>query len=100
MPGEQLAQAQVFAGLALELLLDELAGIGTPNGAYPGDGLSGGRPEVHQAVGMISVQLGGVGVEQAFIRLRAHAFAADRSLSAVAADVVAHRLRFDPEGTG
>ena len=97
MPGEDLAQAWVFAELALELLLDELAGISS-NGAYPG-GLSGGRPEVHQAVGMISVQLGGVGVEQAFIRLRAHAFATDQSLSAVAAEVLNRRLRFDPEDT-
>lgn len=98
--GEHLAQARVFAGLALELLLDQLAGISQHDGVYPGDGLSGGRPEVHQAVGMISVQLGGVGVGEAFIRLRAHAFAADRSLSEVAADVLARRLRFDPEDTG
>lgn len=52
------------------------------------------RAEVHQASGMVSVQLG-VGVGEALVRLRAHAFASDRDLAAVAADVVARRLRLD-----
>ena len=54
------------------------------------------RLEVHQATGMISVQLG-VSLAEALVRLRAHAFAADRSMNEVAADVVARRLRLgDP----
>src|SRR6202012_1490622 len=44
-------------------------------------------PEVHQATGMVSVRLG-VSVDEAFVRLRAHAFADGRSLKAVARDVV------------
>ncbi|KHD73897.1 ANTAR domain-containing protein, partial [Actinoplanes utahensis] len=52
------------------------------------------RAVVHQATGMVSVQLE-AGPEEAFARLRAHAFAAERELEAVAADVVARRLRFD-----
>ncbi|MFD0630267.1 ANTAR domain-containing protein [Catenulispora yoronensis] len=52
------------------------------------------RAEVHQATGMISVQLG-VSLAEALVRLRAHAWAADRLLADVAADVVARRLRFD-----
>jgi len=52
------------------------------------------RAEVHQATGMVSVQLG-VGLAEALVRLRAHAWAADRLLADVAADVVARRLRFD-----
>jgi GAF domain-containing protein len=51
---------------------------------------------VHQAAGMVAVQLG-VSVAQALVRLRAHAFAADRPLTDAAADVVARRLRFDPD---
>lgn len=51
--------------------------------------------EIHQATGMVSVQLA-VGIGDALARLRAHAYAEDRTLSAVAADVVARRLRFDP----
>ncbi|MFZ0667094.1 MAG: ANTAR domain-containing protein [Acidimicrobiales bacterium] len=50
--------------------------------------------EVHQASGMVSVQLG-VGVGDALARLRARAFALDRSIREVAGDVVARRLRFD-----
>jgi hypothetical protein len=56
--------------------------------------LAGQRAVVHQASGMVSVQLG-VGVGEALVRLRAHAFAAGRELGDVAADVVARRLRLD-----
>jgi len=52
------------------------------------------RAEVHQATGMVSVQLG-VSLAEALVRLRAHAWAADRLLAEVAADVVSRRLRFD-----
>lgn len=50
--------------------------------------------EVHQASGMVSVQLD-ISVGDALARLRAQAFAADRPIGDVAADVVARRLRFD-----
>lgn len=49
---------------------------------------------VHQAAGMIAVQLN-VPVGEALIRLRAHAFGHDRSVTDVAADVVGRTLRFD-----
>ncbi|HVF13700.1 MAG TPA: GAF and ANTAR domain-containing protein [Acidimicrobiales bacterium] len=49
---------------------------------------------VHQASGMIAVQLG-VSVGQALIRLRAYAFGNDRPLVSVAEDVVGRTLRFD-----
>lgn len=52
------------------------------------------RFEVHQATGMISVQLG-VSLSEALLRLRAHAYANDRSLNDVAADVVARRLQLE-----
>jgi GAF domain-containing protein len=52
--------------------------------------------QIHQATGMVQVQLG-VTTDQAFLMLRARAFADERSLSDVAADVVARRLRFSPE---
>ena len=51
---------------------------------------------VHQAAGMVSAQLE-VSVGQALVRLRAHAFASERALDAIAADVVARRLRFTDE---
>jgi hypothetical protein len=52
--------------------------------------------QVHQATGMVMVQLG-VSVDQAFLLLRARAFAAGRPLHDVATDVVRRRLRFSQE---
>jgi len=51
---------------------------------------------VHQAAGMVSVQLD-VPVADALVRLRAHAFRTDRLVSDVANDVVERRLHFDRE---
>lgn len=42
---------------------------------------------------MVAAQLG-VGIEEAFVRLQAHAYAAGRLIGEVGADVVARRLRF------
>jgi len=52
--------------------------------------------EVHQATGMVSVQLGS-DLTVAFLRLRAHAYLTGRRLSQVAREVVERRLRFDPD---
>ena len=52
--------------------------------------------QVHQATGMIQVQLG-VTTEEAFLALRARAFASSRPLADVASDVVARTVRFTPE---
>ena len=54
---------------------------------------------VHQASGMVSVQLG-VSVGEALVLLRARAFADERPLQDVAADVVARQLRFDEDDDG
>ncbi|NYI98961.1 hypothetical protein HNR12_005238 [Streptomonospora nanhaiensis] len=50
--------------------------------------------EVYQATGMLSVQLG-IGLDDALARLRAHAFANELSVSAVAREILAGRLRLD-----
>lgn len=92
----QLADALVLADEVCALLLnaaqrDPLR----PDGRWRGqDGLQ--HPEVHQATGMITVQLG-VNAEMALVRLRAYAYAHDRRLRDVAGDVVARRLRFEPD---
>jgi hypothetical protein len=93
---QQLADALVFADIALQLLLDSASGISGLAGYQPLDGLSGSRAEVYQATGMISVQLG-VSLEEALVRLRAHAFAASTPLDDIAGDVVSRLLRFDPD---
>jgi hypothetical protein len=92
---QRLADALVFADIALQLLLDAAAGSGLA-GYQPLDGLSDSRVEVYQATGMISVQLG-VTLEEALVRLRAHAFAVGTPLDSVARDVVRRLLRFDPD---
>lgn len=54
------------------------------------------RAEVHQATGMVLVQLG-ISATDALARLRAHAFVDQRMLIDVARDVVARRLHFTEE---
>ena len=54
------------------------------------------RAEVHQATGMVSVQMG-VDVVEALALMRAHAFAHNRLLIDVARDVVGRRLAFTDE---
>jgi GAF domain/ANTAR domain len=79
-----LLQAQAPAGT----LADELARSADLHGV------------VHQAAGMVAVQLG-INVADALVRLRAHAFATGTPLQKVAEDVVDRRLRFDtPDDPG
>jgi hypothetical protein len=92
----ELADVLVFADVALHMVLDSAAGItGSPE-YRPLPGLSDKRAEVYQAIGMISVQLG-VDLEEAFVRLRAHAFAGGAALGDTANDVVNRKLRLDPD---
>lgn len=57
------------------------------------------QAEVHQATGMITIQLG-INLAEALLRLRAHAYATGQTVSAVAADVVNRRLHFDDSEPG
>jgi hypothetical protein len=88
-----LVDCLAFADLAMQLQLDEQSGLDGANGR--GLELELRTPQVHQATGMVSVQLG-VAIDEAFLRLRGRAFADQRSLAELAADVVARQLRFDP----
>jgi hypothetical protein len=90
---EQHADALVLAGVAARSVLS-MQGVALP-GALGAELEAGAdfRFVVHQASGMVSVQLD-VTVGEALIRLRAYAFAHDCPLTAVAEDVVARRLRF------
>lgn len=91
---DQHSDALAMATVALNLILAHQAGA--PAGALARDleSLGSSRAEVHQASGMVSVQLG-VSVAEALVRLRAHAYAGDRPLANVARDVVDRRLRLD-----
>jgi len=97
----QLGDALVFADTATMLLLDaqDPAAGGIGPGAGPGGqpaGLASYRAEVDQATGMLTEQLG-VGVTDAFARLRAYAYVNDLQLAGVARDIVARRLRLSPD---
>lgn len=59
----------------------------------------GARRHVHQATGMVAVQLD-TSVTDALSRLRGHAYAADRSVDDVARDVVTRVLDFTEPATG
>jgi AmiR/NasT family two-component response regulator len=54
------------------------------------------RAEVHQASGMVSIQLA-ITVDEALARLRAHAFANDQSVAAVAQQIVSRGLRLSDD---
>jgi hypothetical protein len=94
----ELADALAFADAAGMLLLDGAAGTqpDTADLAWQRDDPTAHQAQVHQATGMILVQLG-ISADAAFARLRAYAYANDRRLGDVARDVVERRLRFEPD---
>jgi hypothetical protein len=98
----QLGDALLFADAAVLLLItaDEAGGAAAGPGGQPAD-LAGHRAEIDQATGMLTEQLG-VGIKEAFIRLRAYSYVNDRPLAGVARDIVARRLRLglDPDSSG
>jgi hypothetical protein len=96
LTGRQLGDLLILADAATVMLLGS-----APGDAGNGDGAALGgqardlalhRTEIDQATGMLTVQLG-VPVAEAFVRLRAYAYAQDRRLAEVAGDIVARRLR-------
>ncbi len=97
----QLGDALIFADTATLLLLDAQdqaaggLGLQTGPGGQPAD-LALHRAEIDQATGMLTEQLG-VGIADAFVRLRAYAYVNDLRLTDVARDIVARRLRLRPD---
>lgn len=86
----QLRDAISAADMAALMFLGVRTGPG--NGEWLDQSLHG-RAEIHQATGMVLVQLG-ISATDALARMRAYAFAEQRLLSDVAHDVVSRRLRF------
>lgn len=94
---EQLTAALAVSDLVTRAVLNLQAGAAT--GALAAELADVPfRAVVHQATGMIAAQLG-VAVGDALVRLRAFAYAEDRSVDEVAALVVARTLRFDDSPT-
>ncbi|MFI6603266.1 ANTAR domain-containing protein [Nonomuraea sp. NPDC050536] len=92
----QLLDVLAYADALLVLMLDHRGGISPSLGRFLDEEFTERRAGVHQAAGMVSVQLR-VKVADALARLRAYAYAQDRRLIEVSAAVVARRLRFDPD---
>jgi hypothetical protein len=79
--------------LAEALTFQFLGGQGEPEDFFTdAPAASMHRAVVHQATGMISVQLG-LPLGPALLRLRAHAFSHDKPINEIAREVVARRLR-------
>jgi hypothetical protein len=96
----QFGDALTFADTATMLLLDAQAQVGDAGpengpGGQPA-GLALHRAEIDQATGMLTEQLD-VSITEAFVRLRAYAYANDLQLADVARDIVARRLRLFPD---
>lgn len=88
----ELGEAFDFADRVVSMLLD-----GQERVTGDADGLDGAidnRIELFQAQGMVMIQLG-VTLTEAMTRIRAYAYAENRPLSDVAADIVARRIRLD-----
>jgi GAF domain-containing protein len=92
LSGDQHADALVLAGVAARWVLETQAGAPADAVAKELETGADFHFVVHNAAGMVSVQLG-ISVTEALIRLRAYAFGNGRLLAAVAEDVVARRLR-------
>jgi hypothetical protein len=99
MREEQYADSLVLAGLAAQAVLAMQAHASPGTLATELEAGADFRFVVHQASGMVAVQLG-VGVGEALVRLRAYAFANDRLLAEVAEAIVARRLRLDDHPPG
>jgi hypothetical protein len=89
---EQHADALVMADVIARTILDSQAHA--ESGAIAVELNADIHSVVHQAAGMVSVQLD-ISVGDALARLRAYAFGADRSITEVARDVVARVLHFN-----
>lgn len=96
---DDLARALCFADAATTILLHMQA-----SGAVDGSGavvipVLQDRAEVHQATGMVAAQRD-VSLAEALVLLRAHAFASERPVLAVARDVLAGVLSFAADSSG
>ena len=84
---DQLDTVLLYADAALLLALDDRGGLAPGSAELIGPSFPERRAEVHQATGMVSVQVG-ISVTDALVMLRACAYAAGRPIAEIAADVI------------
>lgn len=91
LTGTELADAATLADLAaMQVMRHAMTHRDDPD-----DDALFSRREVHQATGMVLAQLR-ISTADALLLIRAHAFAANRPVRAVAADIVHRRITFAP----
>ena len=97
----ELTAEQHYDSIAIATLLTET--VLSMQDKAPAGELAGGledvvgyRAEIHQASGMVSIQLR-ISVTEALLRIRAHAFAIGSPVGVVAGDIVARRLRLSDD---
>jgi GAF domain-containing protein len=88
---DELADALVIAEVATQDFLDFAAEGRLP---WPSADDHGEQTQVHQATGMVSVQIN-ASMADALARLRAYAFSSQSTIFDVAVEVIDRRLRFD-----
>jgi hypothetical protein len=92
---QQLRMALTFAEIATEILLD--ADSSSPDGSlHPGvETALTYRTEIYQAQGYVMVQLG-IGLPDALVLMRAHAFVNDQTLAELAALIMSGEVELAP----
>jgi hypothetical protein len=90
LTADQLTDALLLSDEATDTILDDL------DGPRPMElpGLVDIQAEVHQATGFVAVDLG-VGLNEALLRIRGHAFAHRLTLADVARQIIERRLRLE-----
>jgi hypothetical protein len=91
------ATSLILTELSTEIVLDTYAPFGDHTSVdVPSLGPDDHRGEIYQAQGMVMIALG-VSLREALSRMRAHAFATNQELAAVAADILAGRTHLEPD---
>ena len=95
-PGDLTAQQHDDSIVVAEVITETVLSLqadADPGELGPGlDGRTVYRAEIHQAAGMVAVQLQ-IPVDEAMVRLRGHALANDLSLTELASSIVARRYQ-------
>lgn len=92
LPGSALADATMLALLAIDAVLGDAEQARRAGREWPRSALS--SQDVHVAIGMLAALLH-LSLEDAFVRLRGHAYAAQRPILEVARDILARRIPLD-----
>jgi len=92
LSGPAFSDALILADLAMLTVLEQLDGHTVDDVTW----LADSHMEIHQAVGMVRIQLG-VSSETALLRLRGHAYSHGLALAEIAHRVVSRTLQFDAD---